>query len=153
MREILFRGRSVDPIGNPRWWVYGSLIKTGDYCCILPDDDGSMYDYPYLDSELGTIDGCAIPVNPETVGQFTGLLDKNGKKIFEGDILKTKYGRLCTVVWFSSQVCNGWDLMPICTCNNLAYTKPPTAVDLYMADNLEIIGNIHDNPELLKEPV
>ena len=139
MREILFRGKSERNI-----WVYGSLIKTGDYCCILPDDDGSIYDYPYLDSDLGTIDGRAIPVNPETVGQWTGLTDKNGKKIFEGDIVKTEFGRLCTVKWFSSPVHCGWDLSVVNTVENLAYTKPPTVIGLWKDVNLEVVENIHD---------
>lgn len=140
MREILFRGKS-----ERNSWVYGSLIKTGDYCCILPDDDGSMYDYPYLDSELGTIDGCAIPVNPETVGQFTGLLDEYGEKIFEGDImdLHCKYG-IRSVVFDEdySEFEFGRDDPTenhegLCLC-----------VD---HDGGKVIGNIHDNPELLEE--
>lgn len=134
MREILFRGKS-----ERNGWVYGSLIKTGDYCCILPDDDGSMYDYPYLDSELGTIDGYAIPVNPETVSQFTGLPDKNGKKIFEGDVVRAMMdwgpaGMIESVVDIGFKKYDGyrWNYFDL--------------------DTIEIIGNIHDNPELLKEP-
>lgn len=147
MREILFRGKRCD---NGEW-VQGYYIRADhhwhkhgihkDWITLGASANGGWF---ALHNKYA--------VKPETVGQYTGLTDKtdkNGKKIFEGDILKTKYGRLCTVVWFSSQVYNGWDLMPICTCNNLAYTKPPTAVDLYMADNLEVIGNIHDNPELV----
>lgn len=143
MREILFRGKRTD---NGEW-VEGYLVNMTWYLdesahtVIIPTD---VMFYPRC--EINSWE----EVDPKTVGQFTGSLDKNGKKIFEGDVVKTKFGRLCTVVWFSSQVCNGWDLMPICTRSNLAYTKPPTATDLYASDNLEIIGNIHDNPELLK---
>lgn len=135
MREILFRGKTED--GK---WVYGSPILTKLYCYLLESED-----------DFGKIDGLATPVIHKTVGQFTGLFDKNGKKIFEGDIVKTKYGRLCIVVWFSSQVYNGWDLESVLTCENCILTKQPTSIDLYKKDNLEIIGNIHDNPELLGE--
>lgn len=144
MREILFRGKNV----RTGKWVYGSLILVGEYCCILePEDESNAYDYPYLDPDLGIIDGQATPVDPKTVGQFTGLFDKNDKKIFEGDIVKTKYGRLCVVKWFSSQVHNGWDLKAVTTVENCVHTKPPTVFDLYKKDNLEVVGNIHDNPE------
>lgn len=129
-REILFRGK-----GNRKYnsggWYHGYLSK---------DCDGD-----YVITEIGF----SRTVIPSTVGRYTGLTDKNGKRIFEGDIVRTKYGRLCTVIWFSSNSFAGWDLKPILTRGNLN-DNPPDKHDLFLPENLEIIGNVHDNPELLK---
>ena len=146
MREILFRGKT-----KSGYWVYGSLIKTSDYCCILESEENvHPMDYPYLDGDLGVIDGKATPIIPETIGQWTGLVDKNGNKIFEGDAVKTEFGRLCMVRWFSSRSFMGWDLEVIRTHDNLAYTDPPVSNHLWLSECLEVINNIHDNPELLE---
>lgn len=134
MREILFRGKRTDT-GK---WVEGFYTlyanNRGVHPCIL----------------TGTAQGCVIPkfVNPETVGQYTGLTDKNGKKIFEGDIVQT-------------EIYNGKRYEKI--VGVITYIKENMAFAVYqiherMCDiidelhhKLEIIGNIHDNPELLKE--
>lgn len=69
--------------------------------------------------------------------------------IFEGDIVRTKYGRLCIIIWFSNNSFTGWDLKPILTQENLD-NDPPDEYDLFLPENLEVIGNVHSNPELLK---
>ena len=114
-REILFRGQ--DSYGK---WVYGDLIN-------LTDEIKQICNHTQLEH--------AHSVNPETVGQYTGLTDKNGKKIFEGDIVKFS-GVLYYIVFAGGCFRIG---------KNGQYSY--TLHNLYSA--FEIVGNIHDNPELL----
>lgn len=123
VRTIIFRGKRID---NGEW-VYGDLQHdyNGEPRCIS--------------------DYCgANPVDPSTVGQYTGLKDKNGKRIFEGDILGTRYYYLSpdnvaveVVKWF----CNSWVIQE--------GDRPPTMLE---EDEImpysEVIGNVHDNKEL-----
>lgn len=158
MREILFRGKRV----FSQKFVEGSLIRYGEYCCILPQE-GVLHpmDEPYLDPEYGTFDGKADPVDPETVGQFTGLKDKNGKRIFEGDLLrlppkdeweKSNFAAF-EVFWHDNDACDqhiGWQI------DLLHFQGALCGLDYYpirfipkWANRMEIIGNIYDNPELI----
>ena len=129
MREILFRAKRF-PYHE---WIQGYYLqKTAEssevYHCMVATD-GYLYD-----------------VDPDTVGEFTGFLDVNGNKIFSGDIVSTKHGRLCGVSWFKSQAFNGWNFRPI------EYKhKAPDEFDLW--SNLTVVGNKWDNPELLNEDV
>ena len=121
MREILFRGKRIDD-GE---WMCGNLT-------VWSDGSTSIDKEPTEASPL-------YAVIPETVGQYTGLTDKNGKKIFEGDIVNIEYptttviNAVITYVGASFYGDNDFDLWEL---------------DGYVS--LEIIGNIHDNPELLK---
>ena len=121
MREILFRGKRVKKYCKEQDWTEG---------------------VPYIDHEGDCIMAthCSkYVVDPETVGQYTGLTDKNGKMIFEGDILK-RYG-FCYVVSFESGAF-------------LAYETPYNESAILPKrdwENAVIIGNIHDNPELRSE--
>ena len=140
MRGILFRGKSVET----NEWVYGSYIleKYGNtpYICYF---------------EYGTfVNIKQVEVIPETVGQFTGLTDMNGKKIFEGDIVSTKYklGRghyYVFEVYYNENLCH-FGL----TINRGSYTKNKQYDWLQLtslkANKIEVIGNTHDNIELLK---
>ena len=125
MREILFRG--ITSIG---YMVYGSLITAGNYCCILErEEDVHPIDYPYLDAFMGTFDGKATPVRPDTVSQWTGLVDKNGTKIFEGDIVEAD-----------------WGYRGVVELDSIIYAK----VECRISENIEVVGNKWDNPEMVK---
>ena len=135
MREIIFRGKRID---NGEW-VYGSLFVGFQKCYICPEAI-AMYNF---DGALCL--GGFVEVSPESVGQYTGLKDKHGKKIFEGDILLlddikgiVNYGTGCFCVKLPSP--------------DYLYRNNP-AIDMVLNEypGLEIIGNIHDNPELLLE--
>lgn len=121
LREILFRAKATN--GE---WVFGGVTQYDDG---KADIHGK---YLYI-------------VDPETVGQFTGLKDKNGVKIFEGDIIQTKYGRFCEVVWRSNSAVNCWDIIPLEHMH-----RSPDEWDLWDGKNLSVVGNIFDNPELLE---
>lgn len=126
MREILFRGAQKVDCAKSLVWYEGSLI-------IETDGYTGEKEY-YIQNENGS-----YLVIPETVGQYTGLTDKNGKKIFEGDIVKNEYGYIGLIVMKTCRYYIEWQ------SGNFSN-------DLYVfADSLEVIGNIHDNPELLKE--
>ena len=116
MRAILFRGKDV--INGE--WHYGYYVRRFDDCII----------------HSGVLPNDYYIVKPETVGQYAGLKDKNGKKIFEGDIVTCDY--FCGVVHLYE---GGW-----CVTEKDNYPEY-----LYDLINLKVIGNIHDNSELIKE--
>ena len=121
MREILFRGKTEQ--GK---WLYGYLVK-GNY------NTGFGIIEDHIDTGLQYVE-------EETVGQFTGLTDKNGKKIFEGDICKHR----------SSY--SGEFIISVVTYSDgcfLAMADKNSGFNL--SDKLEVIGNIHNNTELLGE--
>lgn len=150
MRDILFRGKRKDS-GE---WVYGGLhIEIGE-----TDKDGNQkYDYRIL----GLRGECYYVIS-ETVGQYIGLSDKNGDKIFEGDILngfeypflddEGNHNYYAEVCWFSNSPAFG-----ICTVKNpnskVRGVSDGTSdyIEDFKSELWEIIGNIYDNSKLLKE--
>jgi uncharacterized phage protein (TIGR01671 family) len=142
MREILYRGKRTDD---------GEWIE-GFYC---PYSFGCFPCSPAIVSKDEMIKGCWRPeeVIPETIGQYTGLTDKNDKKIFEGDIVKYKNtdgikfnGVGLTVI--------GKVIYNEKTASFAVYGKDKFGAknyDYFPIKDVEIIGNIHDNLELPKE--
>lgn len=168
-REILFRGKQTDD-GE---WAYGyyffdnfqdkafitfgnNCFKIGNYCMSL---DRECPNKRILS---------AFEVIPKTVGQYTGLTDKNGKKIFEGDILKChdnpkdlvkvvfgEFGVVDTDTECPVDTVIGWHYEVIPT-DELSTVEPfclsmPLTNSYIKYCHMEVIGNIHDNPELSKE--
>lgn len=127
MREILFRGKRVD---NGEW-VYGDLLQDRDLNSFAIE----YFDY-YTDENGRQRDYCQDEIIPETVGQYTGLTDKNGTKIFEGDIVNLLYS----------------DFYGQDRCGKFVYddmTNTDIIFRIETSHAIEVIGNIHDNPELL----
>ena len=123
MREILFRGKRVD---NGEW-AYGMPCAT---------EESGIF-------SIQTLVGGIFDIIPETVGQYTGLTDKNGKKIFEGDIVKNEYEK------------GHYQYFKIFYCDRTHMWQGENKYGMLskvyqMLGTLEVIGNIHDNPELLK---
>ena len=134
MRKIIFRGKSKE--SKKHEWYFGGYVA---FNCI------------------STIDGEVI-VYPETVGQYTGLTDVNGKQIFEGDIVKTHYANAVKADFVEQVVFNNGKFCGMYKLKGggrmyapLADGVPhdPRDFSVYM-DRAEVIGNIHDNPELVK---
>ena len=123
-REIKFRGKSI----HEDVWLYGWLMQATDWSKAMIQEFEGKRD--------GGYDLCA-EVIPDTVGQFTGLLDAYENEIYEGDILREQgTGKLVQVVYDAPEF--------VFKSNQFGY------VFLNHPENFEVAGNAYDNPELLK---
>ena len=132
MREILFRGKRID---NGEW-VEGNLF--------VPDKVDFRKPPTEILMGIDTVRIC-YEVDPETVGQYTGLKDKNGKRVFEGDICQhEKTGRTISVSWHGTMAGYVWS-------KRIEDSHLFDFGELFRVhDKYAVIGNIHDNPELLE---
>ena len=132
MRKIKFRAKAL---ANGHW-VYGNLIVRGE-------------------GHVSILNSKSEPwVDPKTVSQFTGLTDRNGKEIYEGDIItvNSKYPRV--VLW--DKMC--WALMPTEYFHDEMFwvmNLQHPGIDWWdeFADEFEVIGNIYDNSKLINQPI
>jgi len=126
MRVIKFRGKKI----SDNSWVFGHYSAF----------DGEGDDYHYI----GNTKGMIVRVTPETVGQFTGLHDKNGKEIFEGDIMETELFTKYFQITFGNS--EKWGSSFCHQSHNSIYV-----LNKNFADTSEVIGNIYENKELLNQ--
>lgn len=157
MREIKFRAQRI----QTREWVYGNLIiDARGRAHIVPfkyfDEDGHHLSYED-DTDM------SVFIDQETVGEFTGLHDKNGREIYEGDRVRVSHGGrhywLFEIKALGGQFGN--NLYGVCYEHNLStneddstYTYEKVTGNFYRSEcvggkDSEVIGNIHENPELL----
>ena len=152
MREILFRGKRKD---NGEWVESGSIVRiiydeinwgyyigAGKPALYAIDSGGNIHGAIVADEnalvQCETMDECIFyNVDPETVGQYTGLTDKNGKRIFEGDVVEygEEFGK---IAYHNSEAMFAMEFDIWCTDFDHIYPR-----------EVEVIGNIHDNPELI----
>lgn len=145
MREILFRGKT-----DKGEWCEGFLIGRYD-----PTQKEDIIKSAFIDN--GTCFYAPRKVIPETIGQYTGLTAKNGTKIFEGDIVK--FGKYLYQITFECGSFalldkQGFMIAKIGGINDHCYSLMNLHLECCWEDDwaydIEVIGNIHDNPELLK---
>ena len=150
MRDIKFRGKRLD---NGEW-VEGDYFRKYIY-----DKDDNVSLHHLIGWQVADNDGEMCndyeDVDPATVGQYTGMKDKNGKKIFEGDIFKEDYSGIVRSVFRvpgglafeDNPVSFGYDhRAPVYPYSSIAEMQNASWLSKYC----EVVGNIHDNPELLK---
>jgi uncharacterized phage protein (TIGR01671 family) len=148
MREIKFRGKNL----NTKEWVYGDLLQWNDGETTIGVhgqfiDDGYHFNENYDKTPY---------VDETTVGQYTGLKDKNGKEIYEGDLIKAPSGRIYAVIFSTWKHEEKRDFPKVIDlyehtgwCISLDGVNPCELLDSEVCQG-SVIGSVYDNPELLK---
>ena len=142
MRAIEFRGKVIDEGRQTNEWIFGGLVqqtRNDKFNFIIIPNNQDSFDKLWVDyGTLGYLDSpvdiLAEYVNPNTIGQYVGLNDKNGNKIFEGDFVQY----------------DNKDVGYVGYANSAFYIEAKNITVDWVPQNLTVIGNIHDNPELEK---
>lgn len=144
VRKIKFRGKLISDFDSEKFgvhyskgdWVYGNLVRSNGEPYIVGNVVNSDYDYVALEYWYR--------VDPETVGQFTGLKDRSGKEIYEGDIVLCENKTLGVVRYDEFEALYHVGVNPIqyYVCN----TQNPEFMEVF----IEIVGNIYDSPEIFE---
>lgn len=143
-REIRFRGKRIDN----KEWAYGDLLQYNDGSVCIGVRSKTFTDDGYQNVEYSNV----YYVDEYTIGQFTGLYDKNGKEIYEGDIVRFYFMTFKTGTSELFQTSNF--LGEIKTNKYNQYMILSNGLEIHIENAIkygEIIGNIHDDPELLKQ--
>ena len=127
-REILFRGKRI----KTGKWGYGDLIRAKGKTFVGGEEENIFW----MEAE----------VYPGTVGQYTGLCDKNGKKIFEGDKVESRCGEIGIIEYLEED-----GMFIISFAITSGHSSWIATFGDFDGKEITIIGNIHDNPELVKE--
>ena len=141
MREILFRAKRKDN----KEWMEGFPIRIYDY-------GGKVWEMHPFETNFSV----SCYVIPETICEFTGKVDKNGMKIFEGDIFQLEDEIVAVVIfkdggfWLEEYgLCGTWTESGFDECGGGYGVIECEPIDWYFLKDMEIIGNIHDNPDLI----
>lgn len=135
MSEILFRGKRLDT-GE---WVEGTNIIMGEngWCYICETGTTVHVRYNNLTENPQLLEAESFRIDIETIGQFSGMLDKNDRKIFEGDIVLNENGIRYECVFTAKYA-------------RFAFRRSGVAFGWFAPKSCEVIGNIYDNPELFE---
>ena len=131
MREILFRGKRIDKgdwVEGQYAYILNPLTESGEPIKHLICNGTNIFNHE---------------INKETICQFTGLFDRNGKRIYENDIIKDDISYTCGVVEWYQEDYAGWCV------NDFFFGEQQFTNDMW--NECEVIGNIFDNPELMEK--